>query len=216
MAVPASNITWPVGAARRTMLIEDLLPRYDAVTRVHRVVPGAPDRVYAAVRQADFARAARENKAVAFLFAARSVAERAVSVARGREASEPPPPDSMRLADMPSSGEWVLLGEDRPSEIAFGTVGRFWAGQTSWLTIGASEFKDFDKPGFARIACNFSLRTYGGDHALVTYECRTQATDAKSRRAFLRYWRALEPFINVVLRSQLRVIDAEVSEGSHE
>lgn len=35
---------------------------------------------------------------------------------------------------------------------------------------------------------------------------RTQATDADSRRAFLRYWRALSPFIGVVLRAQLRAV----------
>jgi hypothetical protein len=45
-----------------------------------------------------------------------------------------------------------------------------------------------------------------GGQTLVEYECRTQATDAPSRRAFLRYWRALSPFIGIVLRAQLRAI----------
>ena len=40
----------------------------------------------------------------------------------------------MRLADMPTHGDWVrvLLGEDPLHEIAFGVVGRFWAGETVW------------------------------------------------------------------------------------
>ena len=57
----------------------------------------------------------------------------------------------------------------------------------------------FDRPGFAKIACNFSLRPYGDWHALVSYECRTKGTDPGSTRAFLRYWRALSPLIGFVL-----------------
>lgn len=196
------------------MLIEQLMPYYDAVTRVHRVVPGAPEPVYRAVRSADLLRAWRESVSVRVLFAARSAGERAIAAVRGGESTEPPVPDAMRLADMAARGEWVLLGEDPPHEIAFGAVGRFWAGETSWLTINRSEFEAFDRAGFARIACNFSLRAYGSGHTLATYECRTAATDDESRRAFLRYWRPLTPFIDIVLRSQLRVVESEAAERS--
>jgi hypothetical protein len=196
------------------MLIDQLMPSYDAVTRVHRVVPGSPEAVYPAVRSADFLRAWRESAAVRVLFAARSAGERAIAAVRGGEFTEPPAPDSMRLADMPSRGEWILLGEDPPNEIAFGVVGRFWTGETSWLTIDRSEFDAFDRPGYARIACNFSLRAYGAGDTLVTYECRTEATDPESRRAFLRYWRPLAPFIDIVLRSHLRVVESQAAERS--
>ena len=67
------------------------------------------------------------------------------------------------------------------------------------------------EPGFGKIACNFSLRPYGDDRTLVTYECRTLATDEAARRGFMRYWRPLAPFIGVVMRSQLRVIEAETA-----
>jgi hypothetical protein len=144
---------------------------------------------------------------VRFLFAARGVGERIASAAAGRDRpDEPRPPETMRLADLPAHGEWVLLGENPPHEIAFGAIGRFWAGETVWEQIDAARFATFDRPGFARIACDFSLRPYGAARTLVSYECRTQATDDDSRRAFLRYWRALAPFIGVVLRSQLRVV----------
>jgi hypothetical protein len=167
--------------------------------------------VYAAVRRADFIQAWRDSNAVRALFGARSLAERIASAARGRTPAEPPPPASMRLADMPAPGEWIVLGEDPPNEIAFGAIGRFWAGETEWQTISSAEFETFERPGYARIGCNFSLRPYGGSHTLVSYECRTQATDEAARRAFLRYWRPLSPFIGVVLRSQLNVIAHEAS-----
>jgi hypothetical protein len=62
----------------------------------------------------------------------------------------------MRLADMPTHGEWVLLGEDPPREIAFGVVGRFLAGETVWAQIDAADFEAFTDPGFGKIACKFS------------------------------------------------------------
>jgi hypothetical protein len=68
------------------------------------------------------------------------------------------------------------------------------------------------EPGFGKIACNFSLRPYGADRTLVTYECRTLATDETARRGFMRYWRPLAPFIGLVMRSQLRVIEAETAD----
>ena len=143
------------------------------------------------------------------LFAARSLGERAVATMGHRPHAEPPAPDSMRLADMPTHGEWVLLGENPPHEIAFGAVGRFWAGETAWEQIDAAAFRGLDRPGFAKLACNFSLRPYGAERTLVSYECRTLATDAEARAGFLRYWRPLAPFIGVVLRSQLGVVATE-------
>jgi len=211
VTVPANGDLAATGAdaagAREPLLIERLLPRPDAVRSEHLLIDGDAARVYEAVRKADFMRAWHESRAVRALFAARGLGERAVSAAAGRERpAEPSPPETMRLADLPAHGEWVLLGEDPPREIAFGAIGRFWAGETRWEQLDAAQFATFDRPGLARIACDFSLRPYGEGRTLVSYECRTQATDDESRRGFLRYWRPLSPFIGVVLRSQLRVV----------
>ncbi len=203
----APAVADPAGSRAGSLLIERLLPRPDAVRSEHLLVDGDPDAVYARVREADFMRAWRESHAVRVLFAARTLGERAVSAAAGRDRPpDPPPPETMRLADLPPYGEWVVLGEDPPHELAFGAIGRFWAGETVWEPIDAARFVSFDRPGLARIACDFSLRPYGSGRTLVSYECRTQTTDLASRRAFLRYWRPLSPFIGVVLRSQLRVV----------
>jgi hypothetical protein len=208
---PAVRATIGSPSAGELMLIDRLMPGCDAVRAEHRIVPGDIATVYAATRRADFIRAWRESAAVRLLFAARGVGERAVSLIAGREYRELPPPESMRLADMPTNGDWVLLGEDPPHEIAFGVIGRFWAGETVWAQIDAANFEAFAEPGFAKIACNFSLRPYGPDRTLVTYECRTLATDETARRGFMRYWRPLAPSIGLVMRSQLRVIEAETT-----
>lgn len=112
----------------------------------------------------------------------------------------------MTLAGMDTRGPYVLLGEDPTREIAFGMIGRFWAGETHWEEFEASEFESFARPGLARIACSLSFRPYGARRTLVSYETRTQATDERARRAFLRYWRVAGPLAGVVLRAQLEVI----------
>jgi hypothetical protein len=193
-------------------LLDKLLPRYDALRIERHLMMGDVPDVWRAVLGADFMRTAEEMPAVRFLFGVRSAAEHAVAAARGRPAPVVDAPETMRLSDLAQRGEWVLLDQDAPREIAFGAVGRFWAGETAWKEIASDEFAAFDEDGFAKIACSFSLRLCGKDRTLVTYECRTLATDASSRRAFLRYWRPLSPFIGFVLRAQLRTIETTLEE----
>lgn len=188
------------------MLIDRLAPDPDGVRTEHAIVAGGPGAVYACVVEADFLRAVNENRAVRSLVALRSGAERGLAALRGREPIASPPADVLRLCDLPDEGEWVLLGEDRPAEIAFGAIGRFWGGETSWELIRRAEFELFDRPGFAKITCNFSLRSYGAARTLLSYEARTTAIGEDARRGFFRYWRVVAPFVGVVMRSQLRAV----------
>ena len=59
------------------LLIDRLMPCYDAVRAEHAIVPGDIATVYAATRRADFIRAWRESATVRLLFAARGLGERA-------------------------------------------------------------------------------------------------------------------------------------------
>jgi hypothetical protein len=191
------------------MLLDALLPVFDATRIEHRVIGGHPPALYDAVVRADFMRTWRESRGLRALSYTRSSAQRAFARARGRPFVEPPAPPSLRLADMPAHGDWVRLGEAPPHEIAFGVIGRFWGGETVWEQIDAAAFTTFARPGVARIACNFSLRPYGASRTLVSYEARTQATDADSRRAFLRYWNVVTAGVGIVMRSQLRTVERE-------
>jgi hypothetical protein len=188
------------------MLLDGLLPLFDATRVEHRVIAGEVAAVYEATRRADFMRAWRESAVVRVLFALRGAGERVAALARRRAPVPPPEIESMRLADMPAHRDWVLLGEAPPREIAFGAIGRFWAGETAWEQIDATDFSAFVRPGVGKMGCNFSLRPYGSERTLVSYEARTHGTDETSRRGFLRYWRPLSPFIGVVMRSQLGVV----------
>src|SRR3954452_2394534 len=108
------------------MLLDRLMPRYDATRREHLVIDGDLAAVHAAVLRADFLRAVPGSPAVRALFAVRSGAERVVAWTTRRPFAEPPAPEALRLADMTTHGEWVRLGDDPPAEVAFGAAGRFW------------------------------------------------------------------------------------------
>jgi hypothetical protein len=75
--------------------------------------------------------------------------------------------------------------------------------------IDAATSPPSPRPGSPKIACRFSLRSYGTTRTLVSYDCRPLATDAAAGEGFLRYWRPLSPFIGVVLRAQLGVIASD-------
>ena len=192
-----------------TLALDDLMPTFDATRIEHRVVEAPPAVVYAATIRADLVESVRRNRVVTGLFAVRAGAERLVSTLRGGPATEPPDMATMRLGDLPEHGEWVRLAEDPPHELAFGAIGRFWGGATSWKQIDAAEFPSFATPGFAKIAASISLRPYGGKRTLVIYEARTLATDDGARRSFLRYWNLVSPGVGIVMRSALALVDDE-------
>jgi hypothetical protein len=192
------------------MMLDWLLPEFDATIVEHRIVEGDPESVYRAVAGVDMVEIPNAHPAVRALFAARGAAERLVSALLGRPTPTEVPVGPMRLGDLPERGEWVKLADEAPHELAFGVIGRFWAGETVWRTIDAREFVAFDEPGFAKIACSVSLRPYGTAHTLVSYEARTQALDSDSRAHFLRYWRVVRPGVAVVMRAFLHTVAEEV------
>lgn len=202
----------------RRMLLDALVPVWDATRVEHRVVDAPRPVVFAAARELDFLDVPREIPAVRSLFALRATGERVVTAVRRRPSSSASDgsadvPATMRLSDLGEHGEWVGLGEVANEEIAFGAVGRFWAGETAWRSIAAREFAEFSEPGYARIGCNLSFRDYG-PRTLVSYEARTVATDEAARAAFRRYWRVVDPFVGVVMRGTLRLLDRTVDSSS--
>ncbi len=119
-----------------------------------------------------------------------------------------PPPATIRLGDAaaaPMPG-WVSLGLAPRHEIALGAVGRFWTPSIEWHDVPAAAFPTFAEPGWGRIAVSFSLRDYGDRRTLATYECRTAVPDAASRKAFLRYWRLIRPFVGHIMRATLQTL----------
>jgi len=188
------------------MLLDDLMPKFDATRIEHRVIDGQPAKVYEVVIHVDFLDAMRRRPIVRGLFALRAAAERVAATMRRSRVLSPPEPASLRLGEMPEHGDWVRLGADPPNEFAFGVIGRFWGGATTFEQIDSSAFRSFDSPGYAKIAASLTLRPYGDQRTLLSYEARTQATDETARRAFLRYWTLVSPGVGIVMRLLLALI----------
>lgn len=191
------------------MLLDSLMPEFDATRIEHRVIDAHPADVYEVAIHVDFLDAMRRSPIVRGLFALRAAAERVAATVRRSQMVSPPEPAALRLVEMPEHGDWVRLGADPPNEFAFGVIGRFWAGATAFEQIYSSAFRSFDRPGYAKIAASLSLRPYGDQRTLLSYEARTQATDETARRAFLRYWTFVSPGVGVVMRSLLALIAQE-------
>jgi hypothetical protein len=174
------------------MPLDDFLPRFDH-NEVHSTrVAAPPERVLAAARSLG----SREVPLARVLMALRTLPAR---VRGERRESDAPILDAMLR------GGFVLLDE-RPDELVLGAVGRFWQPRASVRRVAASDFADFEEPGWAKAAFNFEVRPEPGGGTLLATETRIQATDAEARRSFGRYWRLVGPWSALIRRAWLRAI----------
>jgi hypothetical protein len=183
-------------------IVESTMPTYDALIRQHVVVAADPATTFAAASALDLLTV--HSPLVDLSMWVRELPARL----SGRTA--PRPPALVIGPDMNLPG-WTFLGQQPGREIAFGAVGRFWQPTIEWLDVAVRDFKDFDEPGWGKIAASISVLPYGLSDTLLTYECRTVTTDPESRRRFLRYWRLVRPFVGHVLRATLGQIGANAT-----
>lgn len=189
---------WEVETTNPNQMIIDLqLPEYDVALAVHKIVDADLATTFAAARQLDFltVRTPLLNTAMWL----RGLPDRL----RHRKA---PPLAKLTLADGAGLPGWLSLGVREDSELAFGAVGKFWQPNIEWREVPLAEFRDFREPGWGKIACNFTVRAYGTDRTLLTYECRTATTDGGARRQFARYWWLIRPFVAHIMRATVATI----------
>ena len=197
-------------ATASPLMLDWLLPEFDATVVEHRVIESDPESVYRARRASTWPRSRRLTRRFACCSPPAAPPSAWLNALLGRPTPEMVPDGPLRLGDMPDHGDWVKLAADPPEEFAFGVIGRFWGGETVWETIDADHFVAFDEPGLAKIACSISVRPYGSARTLVSYEARTQALDPESRTHFLRYWRMVRPGVAIVMRAFLGAVAKEV------
>ena len=195
------------------MPLDEFLPDYDA-NEVHSTeVAAPPDQVLAAAR----ALSPREVPLLVALMAARRLPARLLRLARGGRATRPSSsPSGSGALDAPllagfTRGGFFLLA-DRPDEVIFGVVGRFWTPDGGIHRIAASDFVTFAEPGFAKAVFNFHVRAVPGGTELTT-ETRIKTTDERARRSFRRYWRVVMPGSATIRRAWLRAIRKRAERG---
>lgn len=195
----------------QAMLIDRYLPTYDATRVESRVAAADVGATWAAALDLDLLAVKTPLTAAAFWL--RGLPEQIARLA-GKQAGPADVPPRLSLGDMERGlPGWVGLGQRPSHEVAFGAVGRFWTPEIVWEDVPAEAFAEWSRPGTATIVANLSLRHYGLHRTLVTYEARTRAHDAESRRRFLRYWRLISPFVGHLMRAVLRDIAVSAEQG---
>ena len=182
------------------LLIDALMPAWDASIAAHRIVRADPARTFQAARDLDFL-------SVHSPLLAASMWVRGLPDRLSRRPSVAPPRLVLSAGDeLPG---WAVLGEQPGRELAFGAIGRFWQPSIEWHDVPAADFAAFAEPGWGKIVADFSVVPYGEHASLLTYECRTTTTDADSRARFLRYWRLVRPFVDHIFRATVATIAAD-------
>jgi hypothetical protein len=168
--------------------IDDFLPEYDVIEHHDVRVDADAETTFDAFRRVDLAR----SLPVRALFAVRALPR----LLLGRQELT----RRLNLDEAMSYG-FVLLTEDRPHELVFGSVGRFWRPRGGMRSVTATEFGSFDEPGFAKAALNFYVEPFDVGCNVVT-ETRVLCLDERARRAFMAYWTLIRPF-SVYIRGVL-------------
>lgn len=184
------------------MLIDEFLPRFDAVESHMTIVCAPAERVWAAIRTADFG----ANGIVRALFALRGVpaflSAPRESLSRARRMT----PHAPLTLDAALSHGFVVLAETPGRELVLGAAGRFWGATGTLCRIDPAGFSTFAAPGAAQAAWNFAVRPLVGERTMLTTETRVRCVDADSRWRFRLYWLFIRPFSGVIRLVMLRAI----------
>jgi hypothetical protein len=184
------------------MLLDDYLPECDVRTIFGVRVAASPERVYAALRTADFNRWGITR----VLYALRALP--ALTVAP-REAwsrfREVLGRRHFTLEDMLADG-FTLLAERPPEELVLGTVGRFWRARGELRATSPARFRYPAPPGSAKAAWNFAVSRRAGGVTELRTETRVLCADIATRRRFRAYWTLIGPFSGLIRRELLAAV----------
>ena len=176
------------------MLIDELLPEYDASERHSTVIAAPIERVYPLVRRLDLRRSFLSR-----LFRVWQRSARRVSPRMDRDGGL-----DLSLQSFLDHG-FVLLGERAPEEIVIGLTERVGFGERV-RRVGREEFATFVEPGYAKAAWNFSLAPAGSGRTRLATETRVLCLDPRSRRRFMVYWLFIRFFSGLIRREFLRAL----------
>lgn len=165
------------------MLIDDFLPDYDFEEKHGITIRAGADRVYRAANDVDFS----DSFIVRWLLRLRGMSGEGVSI-RNLERSS-----------------FKILAETVNKELLIGLAGRFWTPWGDMQKVDASNFREFEKPGYAKAVWNFSVDGSAEETRLTT-ETRIRCMDEASRRSFGFYWTFVQPFSGLIRMEMLKTI----------
>ena len=183
------------------MLIDKFLPSFDAVESHTTIVRAPSERVWDAIRTADFG----SNGIVRALFALRGMPA-FLTAPREALARARTPVHAPLTLDAALTHGFIVLGEDPGRELLLGTAGRFWGARGALCHIDPQQFMVFDEPGAAQAAWNFAVRPLVGAKTVLSTETRVRCVDSAGRIRFRIYWAFIRPFSGLIRLVMLRAI----------
>lgn len=115
------------------------------------------------------------------------------------------------LSSRPRFGldDFLFLGRDGDSEIAYGLAGRFWRRDYGLAAMTSPEqFLAFSDPESARLVLNFTAEPCE-DGTRLTTRTRVHCTDGAALRRFRPYWLLIRPVSGLIRRRILGTIRRE-------
>ena len=174
------------------MLLDRMMPDYEVCVRHSCTVHAPADAAFDALCDLDFRRL---PALVHALFETRARL-------MGTKYAENAAPEG--LVDQLAALGWTLAPESSARELVLVTATQPWQPAPAFRAVPAPEFKDFDEPGYAKIALSLGTRDRGDRCSEVFTETRVQTTDPVSRARFRRYWALVAPGVALIRAALLR------------
>jgi hypothetical protein len=182
--------------------IDYWMPIYDFAERHETRVGAAPERVYEAIRAADFGR----NSLIKLLLGMRVLPSLLLNPAKAGEMTREFVPGSKLTLDGFFQNGFVMLEEWRGQEMVIGLTGGFWRPAGGIVRTDPVEFRLATPRGVAKAAWNFVVRSETDGSCVITTETRIWCPDTDARRWFKAYWMLIRPFSGLLRVMMLKEI----------
>lgn len=174
-----------------SMLIDQFLPEPDFEEKHDIQIRASATNVFAAINDVDFS----ESFIVRWLLRLRGMSGEGVTMRNLQKY------------------KFDRLAEIANKELLIGLAGRFWTPWGDLQKIDASNFREFNKKGYAKAVWNFSLDGSANETRLTT-ETRIKCLDDASRRSFGFYWTFIQPFSGMIRMEMLKMIKHRAETGA--
>ncbi len=183
------------------MLMDELMPRYDAAARYETTVKADPARTFSVLQHVDFS----QSGVIRLLMGIRTLGRR----------SRPKLDPNQSLTERMRRAGFIELARVENEELVIGVVGRFWQ-PSSGIVQGLSpkEITDFRTDGYAKALWNFHLASTAPGETRLSTETRIQTFGAGARRRFQLYWSIVGPFSGWIRKEMLRLIRTQAERPS--
>ncbi|HZR29600.1 MAG TPA: hypothetical protein VFA71_12555 [Terriglobales bacterium] len=175
------------------MLMDSLMPSYDAAARYETIVKADAARTFSTLQHVDFS----QSGIIRLLMGIRTL---------GRRTGHKQDP-SQSLTERIRRAGFLEVARVENEELVIGVVGRFWQ-PSSGIVQGLSpkEIMDFQTEGYAKALWNFHLASTSAGETRLSTETRIQTFGSSARRRFQLYWSIVGPFSGWIRKEMLRLI----------